>query len=313
MENAVKILSGSASNYLAGHIAKAYGTELGEVNMQRFSDGEIQVSIEETVRGKDVIIVQSTFPPADNIMELLLMVDAAKRASAKRIIAVLPYFGYARQDRKDRPRVAIGAKLVANLLTAAGVDRIVTMDLHADQIQGFFEVPVDHLFASTIFLPYLESLDLPNLVMATPDTGGTKRANAYAKYLSVDLAICYKQRKVANEVASMTVIGDVEGRDVVLVDDIVDTAGTLTKAAAMMMEHGANSVRAICTHPVLSGPAYERIQDSQLTDLIVTNSIPLKEGKPKDKITVLSVSDLFARVLTSLRTNESISSHFVIS
>ncbi|MFZ6053444.1 ribose-phosphate pyrophosphokinase [Halocola ammonii] len=313
MENAVKILAGSASNYLAEQIAKAYGTELGQVNLQQFSDGEIQVSIEETVRGKDVIIVQSTFPPSDNIMELLLMVDAAKRASAKRIIAVLPYFGYARQDRKDRPRVAIGAKLVANLLTAAGVDRIVTMDLHADQIQGFFEVPVDHLFASTIFLPYLESLDLPNLVMATPDTGGTKRANAYAKYLSVDLAICYKQRKVANEVANMTVIGDVEGRDVVLVDDIVDTAGTLTKAAAMMKEHGANSVRAICTHPVLSGPAYERIQDSELTDLIVTNSIPLKEGKPKDKITVLSVSDLFARVLTSLRTNESISSHFVIS
>lgn len=313
MENSVKILSGSGSEYLAKKIAKSYGTELGAMNIQRFSDGEIQTSIEETVRGKDVIIVQSTFPPADNIMELLLMVDAAKRASAKRIIAVLPYFGYARQDRKDRPRVAIGAKLVANLLTAAGVDRIVTMDLHADQIQGFFEVPVDHLFASTIFLPYLESLNLPNLVMATPDTGGTKRANAYAKYLSVDLAICYKQRKVANEVDQMTVIGDVEGRDVVLVDDMVDTAGTLTKASSMMFENGANSVRAICTHAVLSGPAYERIQDSSLTDLIVTDSIPLKEGKPTDKITVLSVADLFATVLTSLRTNKSISSHFVIS
>ncbi len=231
----VKIFSGQATSYLAASIAEAYGIPLGAVSAQRFSDGEIQTSIEETVRGKDVIIVQSTFPPADNLMELLLMVDAAKRASAKRIVAVIPYFGYARQDRKDKPRVAIGAKLVANLLTAAGVDRVITMDLHADQIQGFFEVPVDHLFASTIFLPYLESIRTDDLVIATPDTGGTKRANAYAKHLQCDLAICYKQRKVANQIESMTVIGDVKGKDVVLIDDMCDTAGTLTKAAEMMI------------------------------------------------------------------------------
>jgi ribose-phosphate pyrophosphokinase len=241
------------------------------------------------------------------------MVDAAKRASAKRIVAVLPYFGFARQDRKDKPRVAIGAKLVANLLTAAGVDRVITMDLHADQIQGFFEVPVDHLFASTIFLPYLQKLDQSNLIIATPDTGGTKRANAYAKFLQVDLAICYKQRKVANQVDQMTVIGDVRGKDVVLVDDMCDTAGTLTKAASMMMDEGARSVRAVCTHAVLSGPAYERIQDSLLTELIVTDSIPLREGAPQDKIKVLSIADLFARVLKCLSDNESISSQFLIS
>ncbi|MFT4780315.1 MAG: ribose-phosphate pyrophosphokinase [Flavobacteriales bacterium] len=313
MNDNVKIFSGTASGYLAKDIAIEYGTALGKVNVQQFSDGEIQTSIEETVRGKDVFIVQSTFPPADNLMELLLMVDAAKRASAKRIIAVMPYFGYARQDRKDKPRVAIGAKLVANLLTAAGVDRVITMDLHADQIQGFFEVPVDHLFASTIFLPYLQNLDVPNLVVATPDTGGTKRANAYAKFLSVDLAICYKQRKVANQVESMTVIGDVKGKDVVLIDDMCDTAGTLTKASDMMMEQGANSVRAICTHPILSGPAYERIQESSLVELIVTNSIPLKEGKPTDKIKVLDTAPLFANVMSALTNNESISSQFLIS
>jgi ribose-phosphate pyrophosphokinase len=238
------------------------------------------------------------------------MVDAAKRASAQSIVAVMPYFGFARQDRKDRPRVAIGAKLVANLLTAAGVNRLITMDLHADQIQGFFEVPVDHLFASTIFLPYLESIRTPDMIIATPDTGGTKRANAYAKYLNVDLAICYKQRKVANQIENMTVIGDVEGKDVVLVDDMVDTAGTLTKAADMMMEHGAKSVRAISTHGVLSGPAHERIRNSQLTELIVTDSIPLKEENAKIK--VITVADLFANVLKSLSNNESISSNFII-
>ncbi|MCH2197395.1 MAG: ribose-phosphate pyrophosphokinase [Flavobacteriales bacterium] len=313
MNNQVKIFSGSASQYIAKEIAMEYGTSLGEVKYQRFSDGELQTSIEETVRGKDVVIVQSTFPPADNLMELLLLIDAAKRASAKRIVAVMPYFGYARQDRKDRPRVAIGAKLVANLLTAAGVDRVITMDLHADQIQGFFEVPVDHLFASTIFLPYLEELRKEDLVIATPDTGGTKRANAYAKFLSVDLAICYKQRKVANEVESMTVIGDVKDKDVVLIDDMCDTAGTLTKAAAMMMDHGARSVRAVCTHPVLSGPAYERIQDSVLTELIVTNSLPLRDDKPTDKIKVLSIAPLFSQVMRCLMNNESISSHFLIS
>lgn len=313
MKEEVKIFAGSASEYLAEEIAKEYGQALATRTIQRFSDGEFQPSIEETVRGKTVVIVQSTFPPSDNLMELLLMVDAAKRASAKRIVAAMPYFGFARQDRKDKPRVAIGAKLVANLLTAAGVDRIITMDLHADQIQGFFEVPVDHLFASTVFLPYIQSLNLPDLVIATPDTGGTKRANAYAKYLGCDLAICYKQRKVANEVASMTVIGDVAGKDIVLIDDMIDTAGTLTKAADMMMENGAKSVRAICTHPVLSGPAYDRIEASQLSELIVTNSIPLNLDKPHSKIKVLSVADMFARVLKSLAMNESISSNFILS
>lgn len=309
----VKIFAGSVSAALATAIAEEYGTSLGDANIQRFSDGEIQTSIEETVRGKDVIIIQTTVPPADNLMELLLMVDAAKRASARRIVAVIPYFGYARQDRKDKPRVAIGAKLVANLLTAAGVDRVITMDLHADQIQGFFEVPVDHLFGSTVFLPYLESLDRSNLVIAAPDTGGTKRANAYAKFLSVDLAICYKQRKVANQIESMTVIGDVSGKDVVLVDDMCDTAGTLTKAADMMLEHGARSVRAVCTHAVLSGPAYERIANSSLTELIVTDSIPLNPNKPQEKIKVVTIAPLFAHIIRCLTNNESISSHFLIS
>jgi ribose-phosphate pyrophosphokinase len=313
MNDMFKILAGSASTYMGEGIAKSLDTELGNVILQRFSDGEFQPSIEETVRGKDVIIVQSTFPPTDNLFELLLLIDAAKRASARKIVAVMPYFGFARQDRKDKPRVAIGAKLVANLLTAAGVSRVITMDLHAEQIQGFFEVPVDHLYASTVFLPYLQELNIPDLVIAAPDTGGTKRANAYAKILGVDLAICYKQRKVANQVDSMTVIGDVAGKNVVLIDDMVDTAGTLCKAAEMMLEHGALSVRAICTHPVLSGKAYERIQDSVLTELIVTNSIPLKEGAPADKIKVLDVSKLFADVLHNLLENKSISSHFIIS
>jgi ribose-phosphate pyrophosphokinase len=313
MNDMFKILAGSASTYMGEGIAKSLDTELGNVILQRFSDGEFQPSIEETVRGKDVIIVQSTFPPTDNLFELLLLIDAAKRASARKIVAVMPYFGFARQDRKDKPRVAIGAKLVANLLTAAGVSRVITMDLHAEQIQGFFEVPVDHLYASTVFLPYLQELNIPDLVIAAPDTGGTKRANAYAKVLGVDLAICYKQRKVANQVDSMTVIGDVAGKNVVLIDDMVDTAGTLCKAAEMMLEHGALSVRAICTHPVLSGKAYERIQDSVLTELIVTNSIPLKEGAPVDKIKVLDVSKLFADVLHNLLENKSISSHFIIS
>jgi len=310
MATDMKIFSGTASRELAEQIALSFGVPLGDVSFQKFSDGEFQTSIEETVRGKIVVIVQSTAPPSDNLFELLLMVDAAKRASAQSIVAVMPYFGFARQDRKDRPRVAIGAKLVANLLTAAGVNRLITMDLHADQIQGFFEVPVDHLFASTIFLPYLESIRTPDMIIATPDTGGTKRANAYAKYLNVDLAICYKQRKVANQIENMTVIGDVEGKDVVLVDDMVDTAGTLTKAADMMMENGAKSVRAISTHGVLSGPAHERIRNSQLTELIVTDSIPLKEEN--EKIKVITVADLFGNVLKSLSNNESISSNFII-
>ena len=311
MVTGMKIFSGTASQELAQKIALSFGVPLGDVSFQKFSDGEFQTSIEETVRGKIVVIVQSTAPPSDNLFELLLMVDAAKRASANSIVAVMPYFGFARQDRKDRPRVAIGAKLVANLLTAAGVDRLVTMDLHADQIQGFFEVPVDHLFASTIFLPYLETIRTPEMIIATPDTGGTKRANAYAKYLNVDLAICYKQRKVANQIDNMTVIGDVEGKDVVLIDDMVDTAGTLTKAADMMMEKGAKSVRAVSTHGVLSGPAHERIRNSQLTELIITDSIPLKEAN--EKIKVITVANLFASVLKSLSNNESISSNFIIA
>ncbi len=309
----VKILAGSASRYLGESIAREYGVELGNVIIQHFSDGEFQPSIEETVRGKEVIIIQSTFPPSDNLMELLLLIDAAKRASAKRIVAVMPYFGYARQDRKDKPRVAIGAKLVANLLTAAGVDRVITMDLHAEQIQGFFEVPVDHLYASTIFVPYLQSANIEDLLVAAPDTGGTKRANAYAKLLGCDLAICYKQRKVANQVESMTVIGDVRGKNVVIVDDMCDTAGTLCKAAEMMMANGAKSVRAICTHPVLSGQAYERIESSMLSELIVTDSIPLKEGKPTSKIKVLATAPLFGGVLHNLIENKSISSNFIIS
>jgi len=283
--------------------------------VSRFSDGEFQPSFEETVRGELVFIVQSTFPPSDNLFELLLMVDAAKRASAKRIVAVLPYFGFARQDRKDKPRVSIGAKLVANMLTAAGVDRIMCMDLHADQIQGFFEVPVDHLFASSIFLPYIKELALPDLIMAAPDTGGTKRANAYAKHLGCDMAICYKQRKVANQIESMTVIGDIKGKNVVLVDDMVDTAGTLTKAADMMMAQGASSVRAVCTHAVLSGDAYERIERSALAELIVSDTIPLNAEKAKvtKKIKQLTVAGLFGDVIKRVQSHESISSHFIIA
>lgn len=311
MENKVKIFSGSASNYLAEKIAKSYGQQLGKASLLRFSDGEMQVSYEETVRGSDVFIIQSTFPPTDNLFELLLLIDAAKRASANQIIAVLPYFGFARQDRKDQPRVAIGAKLVANLLSAAGATRIVTMDLHADQIQGFFDFPVDHLYASSIFLPYIQSLNLPNLTMAAPDMGGSKRANAYAKYLKTDIVICYKQRTKANVVDSMTVIGEVEGRDIVLVDDLIDTGGTLTKAADMMLDRGASSVRAVCTHPVLSGKAYENIEKSRITELIVTDTIPIKPLS--SKIKVLSVADLFAKVLHSVHTHESISSNFIVS
>ena len=310
MQGQAKLFSGSASKDLAAKIAEEFGKPLGQVNMLRFSDGEFQPSFEETVRGDTIFLIQSTMPPADNLLELLLMVDAVKRASAKQIVAVMPYFGLARQDRKDKPRVAIGSKLVANLLTAAGVTRIMTMDLHADQIQGFFEVPVDHLFASSIFLPHLEKMNIDNLIMAAPDTGGTKRANAYAKYLDCGLAICYKQRKRANEVADMTVIGDVKGKDVVMVDDIIDTAGTLTKAADMMIENGANSVRAFCTHPVLSGAAYERLEKSQIKELVVTDTIPLKQKS--EKIKVLSVGSLFGEVMNNVVAGRSISSHFII-
>jgi len=309
----IKILAGDTSLGFGKRLAASYGTELVKSTTTRFSDGEFSVSIEQTVRGKEVVIVQSTFPPSDNLFELLLLIDAAKRASAKRIIAVMPYFGMARQDRKDKPRVAIGAKLVANMLVAAGVDRVITMDLHADQIQGFFEVPVDHLFGSTLFLKHIkENLQTDNICIATPDTGGTKRAKFYADFLKVDMAICYKQRKIANEVAEMIIIGDVKGKDVIIVDDMCDTAGTLTKAASLMIASGALSVKAICTHAVLSGPAYERINDSVLTELIVTDTIPLKEGVNKEKITVLPVHDRFAQVLKCLMNNESISSHFII-
>ncbi len=310
MSSHVKIFACSASKILGEKIAAAYGVKLGQVSLQHFSDGEFQASYEETVRGDTVFIIQSTMPPTDNLFELLLMVDAAKRASAKEVVAVIPYFGFARQDRKDKPRVAIGSKLIANMLTAAGITRLMTMDLHADQIQGFFDLPVDHLFASTIFLPYLRSLNLTNLLIAAPDTGGTKRANAYAKFLDCGLAICYKQRKVVNEVSKMTVIGDVKGKDVVIVDDIIDTAGTLTKAADMMLDEGANTVRAIITHPVLSGPAYDRLTQSNITELIVSDTIPLKQSHPK--IRVITVADLFKDVIDNVINKESISSHFII-
>ena len=311
MEIAVKIFAGRASQDIANKIAKHYGVALGNVIVTDFSDGEFQPSFEETVRGQDVFIVQSTMPPTENLFELLLMIDAAKRASARKIIAVIPYFGFARQDRKDKPRVAIGAKLVANMLTAAGVSRVITMDLHADQIQGFFEVPVDHLYASTLFFEEIKKLDNGNLVMAAPDAGGAKRANSYAKKINTGLALCHKQRRVANEVAEMTVIGDVAGKDVILVDDMCDTAGTLTKAADLFLEQGALSVRAFCTHAVLSGPAYERIEKSGLTELVVTDTIPLKQKC--DKIRVVSTANLFSDVIHKLIANESISSHFIIS
>lgn len=308
-EQKVKLFSGRASMELANKIAVSYGIDLGNVIINTFSDGEFQPSFEESVRGSDVFIIQSTFPPADNLMELLMMVDAAKRASARRIVAILPYFGLARQDRKDKPRVPIGAKLVANMLAAAGVTRVMTMDLHADQIQGFFEVPVDHIFASTIFIPYITNLNLKNLTMASPDMGGTKRANAYAKFLHAEVAVCYKQRKKANVIEDMFLIGDVEGRDVIVVDDMVDTAGTLVKAAEIMKEKGALSVRAIATHAILSGDAYNRIENSHLTELIVTDSIPL--AQQSNKIKVISVADLFSNIIKKVFNHESISESFI--
>jgi len=309
MNPKVKIFSGNANHKLAEAIAKSYGQELGKVTFSKFSDGEFQPSFEQTVRGDDVFILQSTNPPTENLMELLMMIDAARRASAHKIIAVLPYFGFARQDRKDKPRVPIGAKLVANLLTAAGADRIVSMDMHADQIQGFFDLPFDHMYASSIFVPYLQGLNLKNLVMASPDTGGAKRAAAYAKFLNTDLVICFKQRKKANEISEMQVIGDVKGKDVVLVDDIIDTGGTLKKASDMMMEQGATSVRAMCTHGVLSGNAYKNLRESSLKEIILTDTIPLRNTSC-DKINILSTADLFADVINRIANNESISEHF---
>jgi ribose-phosphate pyrophosphokinase len=306
----IKIFSGSASRTFAERLAAAFGQPLGDLTFQRFSDGEFQTSYEETVRGSTIFLVQSTNPPTDNLFELLLMVDAAKRASAKEIIAVMPYFGWARQDRKDKPRVAIGAKLIADMLHTAGVNRVMTMDLHADQIQGFFNVPVDHLYASTLFIPYIESLKLGSLTMAAPDMGGSKRANAYAKHLKCEIVICYKQRSKANVVDSITAIGEMEGRDIVLLDDIIDTGGTLCKAAEMMIDRGAKSVRALCTHAVLSGKAHENIEKSKITELIVTDTIPLKRESPKIK--VLSVAGMFADVFHRVITHESISSHFIM-
>jgi len=305
----VKLFTGDKTEYLSKKIAENYGQLLSAQTTLRFKDGEFEPCFEESIRGDDVFIIQSTFPPSDNLMELLLMIDAAKRASAKRIVAVIPYFGWARQDRKVKPRVPIGAKLVANLLEAAGATRIMTMDLHADQIQGFFNIPVDHLYASYLFLDLLKQMDQETLVMATPDVGGTRRANAYAKALNVDLAICYKQRKVANQIDSMTVIGDVEGKDVVLVDDLIDTGGTLCKAADMMFEHGAKSVKACITHPLLTDNAHENIRNSRLTELITTDTIPLKEKN--DKITIISVAPLFADVIKKAHNYESISNKFI--
>jgi ribose-phosphate pyrophosphokinase len=306
---AVRIFSGRATTYLAEKVAQAYGESLGSVNYQQFSDGEMSPYLGESVRGHDVFIVQSTFAPADNFMELLLMIDAAKRASAQNVNVVIPYFGYARQDRKDKPRVAIAAKMIANLLSAAGANRIMTCDLHADQIQGFFDIPVDHLDGAYIFIPYLKSLGLENIMFATPDVGGIKRARSFAKYFTADLAVCDKYRKEANKVESMRLIGEVEGKDVVLVDDLVDTAGTICKAAALLKEHGARSVRAVCTHPVLSGNAYETIEASNLEEIVVTDTIPLK--KKTSKIKVISVSDLFAKAIRKIHDHESISSLFI--
>jgi ribose-phosphate pyrophosphokinase len=309
-EPEAKIFACSESVYLAEKIAKDYGMPLGKVTISRYSDGEFQPSFEESIRGIRVFIICSTFPSSDNLMELLLMIDAAKRASARHITAVIPYFGWARQDRKDKPRVPIGAKLVAKLLESAGATRIMTMDLHADQIQGFFEKPVDHLFASTIFLPYLKGLGLDNLTIASPDMGGSKRAYAYSKYLESDVVICYKQRKVANVIDTMELIGDVKGKNVVLVDDMIDTGGTLAKAADLMIEKGALSVRAVCTHAILSGKAYEKIEESQLSELIVTDSIPLK--KASNKIRVVSCAPLFAEVMHMVQHNNSISGKFLM-
>ena len=305
----VKFFSGSATRYLAEKIADTYGKPLGEIVIEKFSDGELSTYYAESVRGYEVFLIQSTFPPTDNLMELLLMVDAAKRASAKHVTVVVPYFGYARQDRKDKPRVAIGAKLIANLFSAAGADRLMTCDLHAGQIQGFFDFPVDHFSGSIIFVPYLKSLPKDNLIFASPDVGGVKRTRNFAQYFHTEMVICDKQRKRSNEVASMQVIGDVQGRDVVLVDDLVDTAGTLCKAAKVLKEEGAKSVRAISTHAVLSGNAYDNIENSVLEELVVTDTIPLR--RECEKIKVLSVAELFASAIKKIHKHESISPLFI--
>ena len=305
-----KVFSGTKSRYMAEKVCEKLGCPLGNMNIQYFADGEFVVSYEESIRGCEVYLVQSTFPNSDNLLELLLMIDAAKRASARKVIPVIPYFGWARQDRKDKPRVSIGAKLIADLLSTAGIDRVITLDLHADQIQGFFDCPVDHLLASSIFLPYIQSMNLENLVIASPDVGGSKRASSYAKYLGVDLVLCHKQRAKANVVESMKIIGDVQGKNVSILDDMVDTAGTITKAADLMIENGALSVRAFASHGVLSDPATERIEKSKLTAIYFTDSIPLK--KESEKIKVLSVADLIANTIINVNTNKSISSSYLV-
>lgn len=305
-----KIFSGSKSRYFAEKVCNSLECPLGNMIISHFADGEFAVSYEESIRGKQVFLIQSTFPNSDNLMELLLMIDAAKRASAKSIVAVIPYFGWARQDRKDKPRVSIGAKLIADMLSAAGINRLITMDLHADQIQGFFNVPVDHLYASAVFLEYIKQLDISNMVIATPDVGGTKRASAYSKFVGSPMVICYKIRKKANEVSDMQIIGDVKGMDVLLIDDIVDTAGTITKAAQLLKKEGANSVRAIASHAVMSDPASERVDQSQLSEIIFTDSIPY--SKKSEKVIVLSVADMFADAIMRVCNNESISSLYVV-
>ena len=305
-----KVFSGTNSRYLAEKICQSLDCELGDLSITRFADGEFEVCFEESIRGQDVFLVQSTFPNADNLMELLLMIDAAKRASAKTITAVIPYFGWARQDRKSKPRVSIAAKLVADMLSVAGISRMITMDLHADQEQGFFNVPVDHLYASSVLLPYIQSLNLKNLVIATPDVGGTKRASSYSKYLNCPLVLCNKTRKKANEVASMEIIGDVQDADVVLVDDIVDTAGTITKAADLMKANGARTVRAIASHCVMSGPASERVQNSALVEMVFTDSIPYNNAC--NKVKELSIADLIANTIRCVLNNESISKQYLI-
>ncbi len=306
----VKIFTGEKSKYIATNIAESLGLELGKTSLLHFSDGEFATAYEETVRGDHVFIVQSTFPPSDNLMELLMLIDAAKRASAYKVIAVIPYFGFARQDRKDRPRVAIGAKLVANMLCAAGVDRIMTMDLHADQIQGFFDIPVDHLYGSTVLAPYIKSLHLEDLAIASPDIGGSKRANSWAKFFNSGLVICHKTRERPNEVAEMKAIGNVKGKNVVIVDDMIDTAGTICKAADMLKSMGAKSVRAVATHAVLSGQAYEKIENSALEEVIFTDSIPLKQESSKIKI--ISVAGMFAETIQNVVEHRSISDHFIL-
>lgn len=310
MNSNFMVFSGTASRYLAEKICAELNLPLGNLAVTRFADGEFEVCYEESIRGRDVFLVQSTFPNSDNLMELLLMVDAAKRASARSICAVVPYFGWARQDRKSKPRVSIGAKLVADLLSVAGIDRLMTMDLHADQEQGFFDVPVDHLYASSVMLPYIKDLNLPNLCIASPDVGGSKRAASYAKYLDCPMVLCNKSRKKANEVADMQIIGDVKGMDVILVDDIVDTAGTITKAADLIMQNGARSVRAFASHCIMSGPADERVQASALEEMIFTDSIPYR-GKC-DKVKELSVAGMLAETIRRVIENKSISSQYLI-